>query len=546
LSCCRFNREARNNKGNTILLNQKSRLLLNTVINVGNNILTLFLNFLLLPFIIGIIGRGPYGVWIILGSLFAYANMLQMGLNSSTTRLVPFLLAQKREKELNRQLNTVVAYFIFLSIIIAFITLIFYKHFLFWFSVEVEYHETVKTMILITGAAYTISLPFLAYGAVLSGLQRFEYSVGLDSIGGILRALVIFIVLPNLLVTEGMILIAGISALVLVISSFSKAVFAFRICPEISMKPWIFNIKALWQQLIYGINSIIYVLSGLLFSRIAIIAIAIIATTRESADYGIAMMPILAGAALVSAINRGVKPAASRYHGENNFSMLRILLLRTSRYNSVVLITIAITISVFGAPFFELWVGEEYATFNEHKILLTIIDTSLILLVGYFWHWLSEPSYQVINGVGKHFFPAAISIIAGIVASILIFLIAKDWPTIDKVALGLVIPMLITWGILMPKYCCSIVGISLKLYFKDILLKPILACTPAAISSYLLLTIFYPESWAMLFVQLLLLVTMLLFLSWRYILLIEDKKYFISIFDSVKKNVKTLIFRKEV
>ncbi len=519
-------------------MNQKTRLIFNTIVNTGSHFLSLLLRFLLIPFIIGIVGREPYGIWIILGTFFAYANMLQMGLNSSITRLVPFLQAQQKMDELNQRINTVIIYFILLSLLIGVITVIAYIYFQDWFSLDPKLYRTAQMMVLVVGLSQMISLPLEAYGAIIAGMQRYEITVGITLVGEIIRTALIFSFLPFFSILDGVVYIAFVSGCLAIISAGLKTFSAYKLCPGLQFSIIKHSLSYLWEQLIYGINSSIYVLSELILSRIAIIIIGIYATTKESTDYGIAIMLVLAGMSLIAAINRGIKPAASRYHGKQEFDSLRTLLMRSTSYNTTIISAMILCIVIFGSAFFNLWIGSKYSGIEGEEILSKIIQTSSILVIGYSTKWILEPAYKIVNGMGKHFIPALISILTALVSAIFLSILLFLNLSIDKISWGITIPMLISWGIFMPLYCLKTIQISLFKYFIKGVLKPFLVSSPAFLISYLLTFLYVPDTWIKLVIEIIfaLIVLLLFFLSFN--LEETDKTQLIEKFKKHTKNFK--------
>jgi len=78
------------------------RLIYNTAFNVSAYIINAIIALFMVPFLIRSLGAEAYGVWVLIGSVFAYAMMLQMGLSIAINRYVPMFLAKSNTNGLRQ------------------------------------------------------------------------------------------------------------------------------------------------------------------------------------------------------------------------------------------------------------------------------------------------------------------------------------------------------------------------------------------------------------------------------------------------------------
>ena len=65
------------------------RLIHNSVFSLSATVGTSIIAFFLVPFLVRHLGNDAYGVWVLIGSVFAYAMTLQLGLSSAINRQIP-------------------------------------------------------------------------------------------------------------------------------------------------------------------------------------------------------------------------------------------------------------------------------------------------------------------------------------------------------------------------------------------------------------------------------------------------------------------------
>ena len=137
---------------------------------------------------------------------------------------------------------------------------------------------------------------------------------------------------------------------------------------------------------------------------------------------------------------------------------------------------------------------------------------------------------MVINGMGKHFYPAIVTITAGLLTTLIIIPIAHFTHSITMINLGVILPMCIAWGVLMPVYCCKILDISKKRYFTEGIFKPILTSSIGALIFRFVIEIFYPKNWITLFAEIIFFCLILFILFVVFVLKKNDRLYVSTLF----------------
>ena len=88
------------------------RLMINTVLNLMNQVVTVIVNFAMVGFFLDTLGEERYGIWILVGSIFSYRNLMSMGLNSAVNRNIPVHLARGDLSAVAGVVSTAFAYFL--------------------------------------------------------------------------------------------------------------------------------------------------------------------------------------------------------------------------------------------------------------------------------------------------------------------------------------------------------------------------------------------------------------------------------------------------
>ena len=93
------------------------RLIHNTIFNVMTLVSGAVITFFLIRFFLAQLGESRYGVWVLIGSIFQYRRLLDMGMNSSIDRYIPVNLARRDDDAIQRVIST--SFFFFAALLLS-------------------------------------------------------------------------------------------------------------------------------------------------------------------------------------------------------------------------------------------------------------------------------------------------------------------------------------------------------------------------------------------------------------------------------------------
>src|SRR4030042_1274014 len=103
------------------------RLVHNTFFNVVTLAAYAIVAFLLMRFFLRHLGKAEYGVWLLIGgSIFRYAPLLNLGLNSAINRYIPVYLAKGDEAGIQRVISTSLFFFAAVGTLLALASVVIY------------------------------------------------------------------------------------------------------------------------------------------------------------------------------------------------------------------------------------------------------------------------------------------------------------------------------------------------------------------------------------------------------------------------------------
>ncbi len=495
--------EIRSTHADNSSMQQSSRMMVNSLMNVIARVVTLAARFVIVPFAIGSLGRSAYGVWIVVGQIFAYLRLFEMGMRSSVTRETAVRIARGEHEELNRYVNSAAAYYFGVAGVIVLITTVVAIFYPSWFDVSPEQSAASRVMVMVTGVTLAATVPLFAYGAVAAGLQRYDIVSGTQILADIVRVAVIFALLKSFGVGGGMVLLAIASGGSMLLGAAVRTILTLRHWPQGRFEPWNADRALIPGMISFGVNTVIFVMFTSAAAQVAQILIAALISPAEATDFRNAMELIGGVHAFIMACAVTITPAAGKYFGEQNLPALRRLLVDGTRYGAVLAMTGVVGLFAFSDGFLRLWLGSAYPGEEGTLALQRIAGTTRILAIGHGLFWMLLPAFHVVNGIGRHRFPAAIALVSGMsgVALVLTICLATT-PGIEAVAWCVVLPIIPSWALVLPIYCCRVAGQPLREFVWEGLMIPALGCAPAALLSWWLPRLYEPNGWAALLAEL--------------------------------------------
>lgn len=513
-------------------MRQRTRLILNSTLNTSSQIVVVATRFVIVPFSIGVLGRGGYGLWVVVGQLFVFTRFLDLGLRSAVAREVAVGLAGNDSDQVSRRVNAAAAYYGLVGILVAIIAILVALWFPVWFDVADEHRWAARAMVIVAGVTLAASLPQNAYAAVVAGVQRYDVIAGSNMLADLLRLAVILAFLKAFGVGGGLVLLAVASGGTQFVAAVLKSVAALRLCPFIRFQPWRFDRTLLRGLVGVGLSSVVYIMSLQVVLQLAQILVGAMTSGSAAADLNVGASFVTAAHAFVIVFGVGTRVVAGRYYAEGNQVLLRHLLLRSTRYCGFFTLGGVIAMWLYSDVLFQLWIGKQYAGVDGMAALTSIARTSRILLPAFGLSWLFMPAFNVLNGMNRHHVPAKWAAGAAFVSmSLIVAMAAMGAGSIENIGWGLMLPVLPVWGVILPIYCCRQTRQPIFAYIRATLALPLLGCLPAAILGSVWVHYRPPTGWWALAVQLTACSAVGLLMGWFAVLLRDDRN---GIIESVR------------
>jgi O-antigen/teichoic acid export membrane protein len=453
------------------------RLIHNTIFNIMALVSNALIGFFLIRFFLGQLGEVRCGVWfLIAGSVFRYAAMLSLGLNSSINRYIPVYLAKNDEDGVRRVVSTSFFFFLFVGVVLALSSVVIYYNVGSWFVIEPELVSKAATLVLVVGFSFAVAMPLQPATAILSGLQRFDV-INLAMMATLLVRTILLIVL--LLRGYGLLTMGLVFGASEVLMRSLHWFFVRKFLTTASLSFTNMDFELLWEMLGYGINTFMYAAGAIIVYKASSIIIGIFLDTAQVSRFEIAAAGVLLLSQFLQAFTAAIKPAVSDLDARNDHLRVKEISFLSQKYSLLMIIPGGCFLIIMGKEFLSIWVGEKIqnpAVINTMGVILAI------LAIGHCLQLAQHSNFLVLVGRGQH---RIFGILTALTALVCVSAAIISVKVLNLGLLGIawsnLLPMAFVFGVVVPIYFNRKMQISAVESIRHVWQPALLGSLPAVI-----------------------------------------------------------------
>jgi len=429
-------------------------------------------SFFLSPFIVKHLGATAYGVWSLLVALVGYLGLLDFGVRGAVTRFI----AQHHAVGDNKAASGIASGAVVLfgcaggiAIAVASVVAVYSSTL---FNIPPELADTAKTVLVISGFTVASTLIGAVFGGVLTGLERFDISAGIEILITTVRTIGVIVVLEDghgLPALAYVHLITSLAYGVLAWFAVRRLYSNFRLDFRQPLRQPIKTILSFSAFL-----SAIHVLAMLIFYTDAVV-IAVVLPISAVAVFAIAGNLVDYASKVAGALSKQITPRVSALKSLGSVDVGEAVLL-TARLATLACTPIAMTFFVRGESFISLWMGPEFGP-----------SSGAVLEVLAFITWLGGAravASSAIIGANRH--RLLIPALAGeAVINLGLSIVLAHAIGVVGVAVGTVIPATIVTVVFVPVYLRMATGVPVMDFYRRALWRPSVACLPFFLATML-------------------------------------------------------------
>ncbi len=324
---------------------------------------------ILTPSIITSIGSDGYGLWLLILSVMAFFNIIELGFPAAVQRFVTLHLEKGDKDTANAFLTTSLLLFLSLGTVSALsaICVFNYPHVL---GLENDYQDTLMQVALIFALKIVMDFSMNPIHAIYSAHLRVDADAALSTLNVIVKSLLIFYIGRH----HGVVAMAYCAVLTDVSINLLKIGVARKIYPYWSLNVSNISLSRVLELFNFSKYIIIMAFARMINQRSAPILISNIMSVKAVAIFGVAQNLINHA----DTLNNSIFHAFSAYFTKlvargGNMSEY---IIKTARLCFLTCLVLAINILIFSQSFIEVWLGD---TFAEASLLISIMAFSLLV-----------------------------------------------------------------------------------------------------------------------------------------------------------------------
>ena len=447
--------------------------------------------FFLSPFVVHHLGDTAYGVWSLLVSVVGYLGLLDFGVRGAVTRYVAHHHAAGDSEGCSSIVSAGLVLFgllgvvaILLSGVLAFLSPLF-------FNIPEPLVTDARIVLVIGGLNVAVTLISAVFGGVVTGLERFDVSSGVEILLTATRTAAIVFALRE---GYGLIALSGIHLAGSVLYGVAAWVTVKKLYPELRLRfrtPLLPHIRTILSFSMF--LGTIHIFGVLIYYSDAVV-IAMFLPVGAVTYYVIAGNLCDYAYKVAGALSKMMTPRVSALTSMGSKNVTEEI-LGTARIATLAAAPIAATFWFRGESFINLWMGTDYGPMSGE-----------ILRILAFVVWLGgarSVAAASIIGVNRHrmLIPAfAFEAVCNLALSVAL---VKPIGLVG-VALGTLIPsMLVSLGYI-PRCLWNSTGVPVGLFYRNAWLLPTAACVPFALTNLLLEHFVPARNLAIFFMQIIL------------------------------------------
>lgn len=428
------------------------------------------------------LGDERYGIWSLIVSFSGHYGLLAFGINGAMTRYLAYSVAQQDHAGIQGYMNTSL-FFLALAGLLCLtvgggVAVLFPRIFVIPSTSTIE----AQTTCFIVAATMATTLVFAAFQSLLVADQRFD----IVNIIGIASTLVRAILTVYLLMSGyGLVGLAYIGLIITVLTGGVQFIIVRKLHPElkISLRP---AGKSYRKELLdYGSKSFTMNIAVSLVYECDLFVLGLYLSPDKITTYSLASTLIMYFLQFINAIAYTFGPYATELYARNTGKELRQFLIDGSCIMYMIGGLATAGCFVLSKAFFTLWVGISYV--ESAKILM-------LLIIPQFFATGARVGVAIVLGMAKVKIPAAIAIFEG-VSNIILSLILVRYYGVVGVAIGTVLPMLLTNAIIFPAYAAYSTNVKLYEFYLKSVLPGILIIMAGVGVGQIISIVFPPVSW---------------------------------------------------
>ncbi len=421
----------------------------------------------LMPFTMRHLGQADYGLWMLVASMTAYLQLLDLGYGNGLVRQVTHVDARGDEEAVNTVLSTFAVVYSLLGLValgaIAVLALAVLPRFP---NLSPEQVSSAQWILAILGARVAIGFPMGVFGAVTTARQRFALTTSIAIVVALLQGAATYLVLSA---GYGLIPLVATTTGISLASYVAYVAAARHTFPGMRLSVSRFSGQQVREVTAFSLYLFLISIAVHVGTNVDNLIIGAYVGTSAIAVYTVAVRLAEYQRHLCGQFAGLLFPLVVRFHASGDAGALRATLLDGTRIGLGLVTGFALGLIVFGRDLVQLWMGPGFDGSIAPLYVLALASVAMVA---------QGPTGTILLGTGRHRLVAWASVVE-IVLNVGLSVALVGRLGLTGVAIGTAIPYAcLNLLVLMPIACRS-VGVGAVAFIRVAVFPAIVAMLPA-------------------------------------------------------------------
>jgi O-antigen/teichoic acid export membrane protein len=401
----------------------------------------LLIGVFMLPFNVAHLGQAAYGLWVLVASVTVYFSMFDLGYGVALVRFAARYRAKGDTKGLNEIISTMFVVFSAVGLVAFTIALLISLNLEKFFPLTPDQAKTGRIVLLFISSYVALQFPASVFGGIVNGFQRTYLNGAVAFVTALVVAGVNVIVLLS---GYGLAELVAATTAVRILSIFAYALNAYRVFPDLRIRPGYFKRERLREVTGFSVFILIIDIANKLnYSTDAIVVGAFLGTSAV-AIWAVAQRVIEIVQRISDQLNAVLFPVVVDNATVQRVDRLQEILVQGQRLSLAMVVPMATVLGLTARPLVMVWVGPQ---FSASVNIIYILSVVVALRVG------NATSAVILKGSDLHKF-LAVSNLSMAVGNLVLSVILVHFYGLIGVAIGTLIPMIvISMFVVFPAAC---------------------------------------------------------------------------------------------
>lgn len=427
------------------------------------------LGIFLMPFTMHHLGQANYGLWMLVASMTAWFQLLDLGYGNGLVRQITQADARGRDEEVNEVLSTFLVVYGALGAVALGATALVAAAVLPRFpNLDPDQVTTAQWILLILGTRVAIGFPMGIFGAVTTARQRFAVTGIIAIVVALLQGAATYLILSA---GYGLVPLVAVTTSLNLLSYVAYAAVARQTFPGMRLSPSRFSRHQVREVTTFSLYLFLISIALHVGAGVDNLIIGAAVGTSAIAVYTVAVRLAEYQRQLCGQFSGFLFPLVVRFHASNDAQALRSTLLEGTRLTVALAGGVTLGLLVFGRDLIAIWMG---AGFEGSVVPLHVLALAGVVMVA------QGPTGMILLGTDRHRLVAGASI-ADLLLNIGLSLALIGRFGLTGVALGTAVPYVaINLFVLMPA-ACRAVGVPIPTFARIAAAPTLVALLPASL-----------------------------------------------------------------